>query len=34
MSWPVINPFSRYRLAEREQAKANPPEMAEKWVFT
>jgi acetyl esterase len=26
MSWPVINPFSRYRLAKREQAKANPPE--------
>jgi acetyl esterase len=26
LSWPVINPFSRYRLAKREQAKANPPE--------
>ena len=26
MSWPVINPFSRYRLAKREQAKADPPE--------
>jgi acetyl esterase/lipase len=26
MSWPVINPFSRYRLAKREQAKANPPD--------
>jgi hypothetical protein len=26
MSWPVINPFSRYRLAKREQAKGNPPE--------
>ena len=26
MSWPVINPFSRYRLAQRERAKANPPE--------
>ena len=26
MSWPVINPFSRYRLAKRAQAGANPPE--------
>jgi len=26
MSWPVINPLSRYRLAKREQASANPPE--------
>jgi acetyl esterase/lipase len=26
MSWPVINPLSRYRLAKREQAKANPPD--------
>jgi acetyl esterase len=26
MSWPVINPFSRYRLAKREQAKADRPE--------
>ena len=26
MSWPVINPFSRYRLAKRELAGANPPE--------
>jgi acetyl esterase/lipase len=26
MSWPVINPFSRYRLAKREQARANPPD--------
>src|SRR5207248_2077016 len=26
MSWPVINPFSRYRLAKREQAKADPPD--------
>ena len=26
MSWPVINPFSRYRLAKRELASANPPE--------
>jgi acetyl esterase/lipase len=26
MSWPVINPLSRYRHAKREQASANPPE--------
>ena len=26
MSWPVINPFSRYRLAKRERDSANPPE--------
>jgi acetyl esterase len=26
MSWPVINPFSRYRLAKRVLAEANPPE--------
>jgi acetyl esterase/lipase len=26
MSWPVINPLSRYRLAKREQASANPPD--------
>jgi acetyl esterase len=26
MSWPVINPFSRYRLARRELAGTNPPE--------
>ena len=26
MSWPVINPYSRYRLAKREHASANPPE--------
>ncbi len=26
MSWPVINPYSRYRLAKREFAGANPPE--------
>ncbi|MFL5058901.1 MAG: alpha/beta hydrolase [Xanthobacteraceae bacterium] len=26
MSWPVINPYSRYRLARRELAGANPPE--------
>ena len=26
MSWPVINPLSRYRLAKRAQAGANPPE--------
>ena len=26
MSWPVINPYSRYRLAKRELASANPPE--------
>jgi acetyl esterase len=26
MSWPVINPFSRYRLARRELAGINPPE--------
>jgi len=26
MSWPVINPLSRYRLAKREQAGANPPQ--------
>jgi acetyl esterase/lipase len=26
MSWPVINPFSRYRLAKRELAGPNPPE--------
>jgi acetyl esterase len=26
MSWPVINPLSRYRLAKRAQAAANPPE--------
>jgi acetyl esterase/lipase len=25
MSWPVINPLSRYRMAKREGAKANPP---------
>jgi acetyl esterase/lipase len=26
MSWPVINPHSRYRLAKRELASANPPD--------
>ena len=26
MSWPVINPFSRYRLAKRARDGANPPE--------
>jgi acetyl esterase len=26
MSWPVINPLSRYRHAKRAQAGANPPE--------
>ena len=26
MSWPVINPLSRYRHAKRAQAVANPPE--------
>src|SRR5205809_1000970 len=26
MSWPVINPLSRYRLAKRALAGANPPE--------
>lgn len=26
MSWPVINPYSRYRHAQRAQAVANPPE--------
>ena len=26
MSWPVINPLSRYRLATRAAAQANPPE--------
>ena len=26
MSWPVINPLSRYRLAKRVHAGANPPE--------
>jgi acetyl esterase len=26
MSWPVINPYSRYRLAKRTLAGANPPE--------
>src|SRR5690348_10034492 len=26
MSWPVINPFSRYRLAKRTAAQPNPPE--------
>ena len=26
MSWPVINPLSRYRHAKRHQASANPPE--------
>jgi acetyl esterase len=26
LSWPVINPLSRYRLAKRLQAGANPPE--------
>jgi acetyl esterase len=26
MSWPVINPLSRYRHARRHQAAANPPE--------
>ena len=26
MSWPVINPLSRYRLAVRARAGANPPE--------
>jgi acetyl esterase len=26
MSWPVINPLSRYRLAQRALAGANPPE--------
>ena len=28
MSWPVINPLSRYLLARREQAKPSPPEWA------
>ena len=26
MSWPVINPYSRYRLAKRTLAQPNPPE--------
>jgi len=26
MSWPVINPFSRYRLAKRTLAQPNPPD--------
>ncbi|MFL6796889.1 MAG: alpha/beta hydrolase [Xanthobacteraceae bacterium] len=26
LSWPVINPLSRYRLAKRELAKPNPPD--------
>jgi acetyl esterase/lipase len=26
MSWPVINPFGRYRMAKRELAAPNPPE--------
>jgi acetyl esterase/lipase len=26
MSWPVINPYSRYRMAKRALAVANPPE--------
>ena len=26
MSWPVMNPLSRYRLAKRTLASANPPE--------
>src|SRR6266540_2075629 len=26
MSWPVINPLSRYRMAKRAQASPNPPE--------
>jgi acetyl esterase/lipase len=26
MSWPVINPLSRYRHAKRAQASANPPQ--------
>ena len=26
LSWPVINPFGRYRMAKRELAGANPPE--------
>ena len=26
MSWPVINPYSRYRLAKRKLAGADPPE--------
>jgi acetyl esterase/lipase len=26
LSWPVINPLSRYRHAKRQQASANPPE--------
>jgi hypothetical protein len=26
MSWPVINPLSRYRHAKRAQASANPPD--------
>jgi len=26
LSWPVINPLGRYRLAKRAQAGANPPE--------
>jgi acetyl esterase/lipase len=26
MSWPVINPLSRYRMAKRAQAVASPPE--------
>lgn len=28
MSWPVINPLSRYRYAKRQAALANPPEWA------
>ena len=26
MSWPVINPLSRYRHAKRAQAETNPPQ--------
>jgi len=32
MSWPVINPFSRYRHAKRVAAAANPPEWAKSGV--
>ena len=32
MSWPVINPFSRYRHAKRLLASANPPEWAKSGV--
>jgi acetyl esterase len=32
MSWPVINPFSRYRHAKRVVAAGNPPEWAKSGV--